>query len=305
MKYMNVGSADIQASQVVLGCMRMNEKTVDESQTILETAFNHGINFFDHADIYGGGKSEELFGQALKNSDIKRDEIFIQSKAGIRKGMFDFSKEHLIKAVDGSLERLQTDYLDFLLLHRPDALYEPEEIAETFDLLKSQGKVRYFGVSNQNPSQIELLKKYLNVPITANQLQFGPAHTGMVDAGFNVNMLNDLGINRDGGILDYCRLHNITIQPWSPFQVDLGQGLFIKHPDYKELTQTLNEMADEKRVTLEALTIAWINRHPAKMQPIIGTMNLDRIKAIAEGADLELTRDEWYKIYLSAGNTLP
>lgn len=305
MKYMNVGAAPVHASQLALGCMRMGKLSVEESRQVIEAAIANGINFFDHADIYGKGQSEVNFAQALKATNIQREDIYLQSKCGIRPGWFDFSKDHILNSVDGILERLQTDYLDFLLLHRPDTLVEPEEVAEAFSQLQASGKVRYFGVSNQNPLQIQLLQKSLDMPLVANQLQFGPAHTPMVDAGLNVNMLNNASIVRDGSVLDFCRLENITIQPWSPFQVDLSQGLFMEHPAYQNLTTTLQRYAQDKQVSFEGMVMAWILRHPAKMQPIVGSMNPQRIAQICEGVSVELTREEWYDIYRSAGNILP
>ena len=305
MNFMSVGTTGIEASRLVLGCMRMSELSVAEAADVLRAAQASGINFYDHADIYGGGKSETVFAQAAKAAGLKRDELFLQSKVGIRKGFFDFSKEHIVSSVEGILDRLETDHLDFLLLHRPDTLVEPEEVAVAFEHLEQSGKVNYFGVSNQNPMQIELLQKYVPMKLQANQLQFGPAHTPMVDAGFNVNMLDEAGLNRDGSILDYSRLKEMTIQPWSPFQVDLSQGLFIKHPAYQELTAKLQAYADERGVTLEAIVMAWILRHPAMMQPIVGSMNPERITKMCEGTTVELSRQEWYDIYLSAGNSLP
>lgn len=305
MNFMSVGTTGIEASRLVLGCMRMSELSVAEAADVLRAAQASGINFYDHADIYGGGKSETVFAQAAKAAGLKRDELFLQSKVGIRKGFFDFSKEHIVSSVEGILDRLETDHLDFLLLHRPDTLVEPEEVAAAFEHLEQSGKVKYFGVSNQNPMQIELLQKYVPMKLQANQLQFGPAHTPMVDAGFNVNMFDEAGLNRDGSILDYSRLKEMTIQPWSPFQVDLSQGLFIKHPAYQELTAKLQAYADERGVTLEAIVMAWILRHPAMMQPIVGSMNPERITKMCEGTTVELSRQEWYDIYLSAGNSLP
>ena len=305
MNFMSVGTTGIEASRLVLGCMRMSELSVAEAADVLRAAQASGINFYDHADIYGGGKSETVFAQAAKAAGLKRDELFLQSKVGIRKGFFDFSKEHIVSSVEGILDRLETDHLDFLLLHRPDTLVDPEEVAAAFEHLEQSGKVNYFGVSNQNPMQIELLQKYVPMKLQANQLQFGPAHTPMVDAGFNVNMFDEAGLNRDGSILDYSRLKEMTIQPWSPFQVDLSQGLFIKHPAYQELTAKLQVYADERGVTLEAIVMAWILRHPAMMQPIVGSMNPERITKMCEGTTVELSRQEWYDIYLSAGNSLP
>src|SRR5215211_6901887 len=199
MKYIKVPNTDMSASEISLGCMRISEMTNQEISTLIHTALDEGINFFDHADVYGGGKSEEKFSEALNMDSDLREKMILQTKCGIRQGSFDFSKEHILEAVDGSLKRLRTDYIDVLLLHRPDALVEPEEVAEAFTILETSGKVKYFGVSNQNPMQIELLCKYVKQKIHFNQLQFSITNTGMIDAGINVNMKIDRSINRDGG----------------------------------------------------------------------------------------------------------
>ncbi len=234
-----------------------------------------------------------------------REKIILQSKCGIRPGFFDFSKEHILNSVDGILSRLNTEYLDILLLHRPDALVEPCEVAEAFDILHKSGKVRYFGVSNQKPMQIELLKKYINQPIVINQLQFSIAHTGMIKNGLNVNMVNEASVDHDGSILDYCRLNDITIQPWSPFQYGFFEGVFLDNEKFPELNKKINELAEKYGVTNSAIAIAWILRHPANMQPVLGTVNADRIKAIAKAAEFRLSREEWYDVFRAAGNILP
>lgn len=300
-----LGNTELEVSRLALGCMRMAAITREEAAKVLDASLQAGITFFDHADIYGGGESELRFAQAMADAGIKREELVLQSKCGIRKGYFDFSKEHILESVDGILSRLGTDYLDVLALHRPDALMEAEEVAEAFCLLKAAGKVRHFGVSNQNPYQMELLQSYLEEPLVVNQLQLSPAHTPMIDAGLHVNMHESGAVVRDGGVLDYCQLKKITVQAWSPFQVDLGQGLLMTHPDYTELTKTLQGYADQYGVTLEAIVVAWILRHPAKIQTIIGSMNPDRIAAMAVAEQVQLSRPEWYDIYRSAGNTLP
>lgn len=305
MKKIQIGASEIFASQLAHGCMRMSSLNAKEAAAVINAAYESGIDFFDHADIYGGGKSEEIFAAGLKEASIQRSDIYLQSKVGIRKGFFDFSKEHIVSSVEGILKRLDTDYLDFLLLHRPDTLMEPEEVAEAFNELYQTGKVRHFGVSNQNRAQIELLQHYCEQSLDVNQLQFGPAHTPLIDEGINVNMLNDASINHTGGLLEFSRLQKMTIQPWSPFQVDLGQGLFMKHPKYQKLTTTLELYAHQKGVSFEAMVMAWIVRHPAQMQPIIGSMNPERIRTMAKGIEVELTRPEWYDIYMSAGNILP
>ncbi|EMT40049.1 putative oxidoreductase [Thermoanaerobacter thermohydrosulfuricus WC1] len=305
MRYINIGNGEIKASAIALGCMRIADKPVKEVAELINTALEEGINFFDHADIYGGGKSEEVFAEAIEMKPSIREKIIIQTKCGIRHGYYDFSKEHILKSVDGSLKRLKTDYIDVLLLHRPDTLMEPEEVAEAFSILHSSGKVRNFGVSNFNPMQIELLSKYLNQKLIINQLQFSIMHTGMIDSGFNVNMKVDQSIDRDGSVLEYCRLKNITIQAWSPFQYGFFEGTFLDNEKFKELNDKIDEIAAKKGVPSIAIPIAWILRHPAKIQPIVGTTNPARLKDICKASEIELTREEWYELYRAAGNKLP
>ena len=305
MKYIEVPNTDMKASEISLGCMRISSLTNQEISVLIHTAMDEGINFFDHADVYGGGKCEEKFSEALEMNSSLREKMILQTKVGIRQGSFDFSKEHILNAVDGSLKRLRTDHLDVLLLHRPDALVEPEEVAEAFTILETSGKVKYFGVSNQNPMQIELLCKFVKQKIHFNQLQLSITNTGMIDAGINVNMQIDQSINRDGSILDYCRLKDIIIQPWSPFQYGFFEGAFLDNPKFPELNQTINAIAKDKGVTNTAIAIAWLLRHPAHMQPILGTTNPDRVKDACQASGITLTREEWYQIYLAAGNKLP
>jgi predicted oxidoreductase len=305
MKKMNLANGEISTSEILLGCMRISDLLSKEASMLINTALEEGIDFFDHADIYGGGKSEEVFADAINMSPRVREKIIIQTKCGIRQGYFDFSKEHIINSVDGSLKRLKTDYIDILLLHRPDTLMEPEEIAEAFELLHNSGKVRRFGVSNQNPMQIELLNKYLKHKIIINQLQLSVTNTGMIDSGLNVNMKISPSIDRDGSILEYCRLKDITIQAWSPFQYGFFEGAFLDNDKFPELNKKINEIAAIKGVTNSAIAIAWILRHPAKIQPVVGTTNVKRLKDICKASQIELTRQEWYGIYQAAGNKLP
>jgi len=305
MKLIPLGKSKLDVSALSMGCMRMSELPIAEAVDVIHAALDCGINFFDHADIYGGGTSEEVFSAALSQLKINREDMYLQSKCGIRPNHFDFSKEHILLSVDGILDRLQTDYLDALLLHRPDALMEPHEIAAAFSELKSSGKVRHFGVSNQNPSQIAFLQNALDVPLVANQLQFSIAHTPMIDHGLNVNMADEPAMDRDNGILDYCQLHKITIQPWSPLQAGFFGGVFLDHPDYTELTEVLTRIAKERNVPVSAVAIAWLLRHPAGMQPILGSMNPQRIKDMCQACDIKLSRPEWYELYRAAGNRLP
>lgn len=305
MKTIHVARTDLHVSEISLGCMRIWELENREIARLIHTAMDEGVTFFDHADIYGGGQSEAKFAEAIDMTTALREKMMLQSKCGIRKASFDFSKEHILAAVDGSLKRLRTDYLDVLLLHRPDALVEPEEVAEAFTILQDSGKVRHFGVSNQNPMQIELLVRYVKQPLVFNQLQLSITNTGMIDAGINVNMKIDASIDRDGSILDYCRLKDITIQPWSPFQFGFFEGVFLDNDKFPELNRVIDELAAAKGVANTAIAIAWLLRHPARMQPIVGTTNAERLKAICRASDITLSRQEWYDIYLAAGNKLP
>jgi len=285
--------------------MRINSLDKAGAERFVRTSLEEGANFFDHADIYGGGTCEEIFADAIGMNAGVREQIILQSKCGIRKGMFDFSKEHILASVDGILKRLKTEYLDVLLLHRPDTLVEPEEVAAAFDQLESSGKVRHFGVSNQNPMQMQLLKKYVKQPIVANQLQLSITNTTMIASGFNVNMENAAAVNRDGGVLDYCRLNDITIQPWSPFQYGFFEGVFLGNEKFPELNRAIDEVAEKHGVSNTAIAIAWLLRHPARMQPVTGTMNVQRIKDCCKASEIALSREEWYGIFRAAGNVLP
>ena len=305
MRTIKLGSSSLEVPVIAVGCMRINTLEKKEAERFVQAALEEGANFFDHADIYGKGACEEIFADAIHMNDNIREKIILQSKCGIREGMFDFSKEYILQSVDGILQRLKTDYLDVLLLHRPDALVEPEEVAEAFDILESSGKVRHFGVSNQKPMQIELLKKYVKQPLVANQLQLSITNANMISNGINVNMLNDSAIDRDGSVLDYCRLHDITIQPWSPFQYGFFEGVFLGSDKFPELNRTIDEIAEKYAVSNTTIATAWLLRHPANMQPIIGTMNIERLKDCCKATHISLTREEWYSIYRAAGNVLP
>jgi Predicted oxidoreductase len=306
MRTIKLGSTTLEVPVVAVGCMRINSLDKAGAERFVQTALEQGANFFDHADIYGAGTCEEIFAEAIHMNDSVRENIILQSKCGIKPGaMFDFSKEHILASTDAILKRLKTDYLDILLLHRPDALVEPDEVAEAFDRLESSGKVRHFGVSNQNPMQIELLKKSVKQPIVANQLQLSITNANMISNGINVNMENSSAINRDGSILDYCRLHDITVQPWSPFQYGFFEGVFLDNDKFPELNKAIDAIAGKYDVSNTTIAIAWLLRHPAKMQPVIGSMNIERLKDCVKAADITLTREEWYEIYRAAGNILP
>lgn len=308
MRYIKFGERQVEISEVVLGLMRISEMTVDQVEELIESALAVGINAFDIADCYGHGECERILGEVLKRRPDLREKMWIQSKCGIRMEdftYFDFSKEHILEAVDGILERLGVDYIDSLLLHRPDALMEPEEIAEAFDILKDQGKVIDFGVSNQNPMMMELIKKDVKQPLVANQLQLSAAFTPSFDAGFHVNMKQDAGIVRDSSIFEYCRLNDVVIQAWSVLQFDYFGGVFLGSEKYPELNRDLERLAEKYQVTPSTIAIAWVLRYPAQMQAVIGTTKSERVAQAAKAADIVLTRKEWYEIYLAAGNDLP
>ncbi|MCD8217907.1 MAG: aldo/keto reductase [Clostridiales bacterium] len=307
MKKLNLGKSSLTVPSIAIGCMRIADMEESALTSHISYCMEQGLNFFDHADIYAGGICETIFGKAWKKTGCKREDMIFQSKCGIVPGiMYDLSAEHILRSADDILKRLDTDYLDVLLLHRPDALMEPEEVAQAFDKLEQSGKVRHFGVSNQRPSQIELLKKYVRQDLLVDQLQFSIPFSNMIAAGMEVNMLTDGAIDRDGSILDYCHLNDITIQAWSPFQSGSVKGIFIGDNDhYPELNQTLRDLSAKYQTTPTAIASAWIFRHPANIQMIAGTTKTSRLDEIIQGSEIMLTREEWYRLYLAAGHMLP
>ncbi|CAG6064644.1 aldo/keto reductase family oxidoreductase [Streptococcus pneumoniae] len=308
MRYITLGQDDKELSEIVLGMMRIKDKSVKEVEELVETALSVGINAFDLADIYGRGRCEELLGLVLKNRPDLREKMWIQSKCGIRIEeftYFDFSKDYIIKSVDGILQRLKIDHLDSLLLHRPDALMESDQVAEAFDLLYKQGKVRDFGVSNQNPMMMELLKKDVNQPLAVNQLQLSAAFTPGFESAFHVNMEDSQAAMRDGSIFEYCQLHDVVIQAWSVLQFGYFKGNFVGNEKFQALNQVLDRLAIKYGVTSSTIAISWILRYPAKMQAVVGTTNPKHLREVSRAANFSLTRKEWYEIYLAAGNNLP
>ena len=309
MKNIQLSTSGVSVSSVVLGLMRIN--TLDDSgiKALYSAAREIGVNIFDHADIYGGAphRCEARFGDALRLTADERDKIVIQSKCGIRPGYFDFSKEHILASVDRSLKALRSDYLDVLLLHRPDALVEPEEVAEAFDKLHAAGKVRHFGVSNHTPGQIDLLKTAVTQPIIANQIQLSVAHAPSIAFGVAANMGgSEQSIDRDGELVNYSRINSITLQAWSPFQHGFFEGIFLgDRENYPELNKVLDQLAETYGATPAAIAVAWIARHPAKIQTVLGTTNPQRLRDSAIGADIELSREEWYRMFKAAGYQLP
>lgn len=308
MRYITLGQDDKELSEIVLGMMRIKDKSVKEVEELVETALSVGINAFDLADIYGRGRCEELLGLVLKNRPDLREKMWIQSKCGIRIEeftYFDFSKDYIIKSVDGILQRLKIDHLDSLLLHRPDALMESDQVAEAFDLLYKQGKVRNFGVSNQNPMMMELLKKDVKQPLAVNQIQLSAAFTPGFESGFHVNMEDSQAAMRDGSIFEYCKLHDVVIQAWSVLQFGYFRGNFVGNEKFQALNQVLDRLTIKYGVTPSTIAISWILRYPAKMQAVVGTTNPKHLREVSQAGNFSLTRKEWYEIYLAAGNNLP
>lgn len=306
MEYFNLPNTTLHVSTLALGCMRIANKSVEEVEALVKKALALGINFFDHADIYGQGKSEELFGEVLKHNPELREKMIIQTKCAIVPGKrYDFSYEHIINSVNQSLHRLQIDSIDILSLHRPDTLMEPQEVAKAFQTLYDEGKVKYFGVSNHTPYQIELLQKYVPFPLIINQMQLSIVHSVMIDSGINANMKEAFAQDRDGGVLDYCRLHDITIQPWSVIQASWAEGTFLDNPNYQELNDVLETLGKKYQVSKGAIAIAWLLRHPANMQPILGTTSPTHLEKMVKATTFTLTRQEWYDLYLASGKPLP
>ncbi|AEB07272.1 aldo/keto reductase [Coriobacterium glomerans PW2] len=312
MRYQQIGTSGIEASRVAMGVMRMADKTREEARSVVDAALEAGIDFFDTADVYGDGMSSAALGQALRDVSVDRSQIEVQTKFGIvhnedaqHGSHYDFSHDHLVDSIDQELRRLQTDYVDFVLLHRFDTLVDVDELAATIDELAETGKVLRFGVSNVGPWTVEMLQAALHQRLDVNQLQFGLKHAGMVQVQVHENMLDDQAIDRDGGALVYSQLRQMTLQAWSPMQYGMFEGHFVDNPKFPELNKKLAEIAEAHDVTKEGVATAWILRHPAKIQVISGSMNPERIARVAAGAGVDLDRQEWYDLYTAAGNELP
>ena len=308
MKTLDVMHGPQGISAIVQGCMRMPALSMKEAAEVIRNAVGLGVTFFDNATCYTKGVAETRFGDAFAETGLRREDVFVQTKCGLHgeRGEFDWTKEDILESVDGSLRRMRTDYIDALLLHRPDVLFEPEEVAEAFDELEKSGKVRYFGVSNLMPMQIELLKKFVKQPLVFNQLQLSLDQSQLIDQALYMNNLTtERSIARDDSALDYCRLHDITIQAWSPLQYGFFKGTFVDHPDFPELNKALGELAEREGVSKTAIAIAWILRHPAKMQAIVGTMNPEHLKDVCGACKVNLSHHDWYQLYLASGKFLP
>lgn len=303
MKYLELGSQRVSA--LAVGCMRFADKDEKRVDSLIHTALDLGINHFDHADIYGGGKSEALFGQVLASQPGLRDQMVIQSKCGIRKGFYDFSYEHIMNSAEGILSRLRTDHLDLLLFHRPDALCEKEEFARAVQDLKIQGKVRSFGVSNMNPAQVQLLESWSGERMLTDQVQLSLMHAGLVTAGTNVNVPNAEGTMYDGSLLPYAQRTDLGIQSWSPLQYGMFKGCFVGNEQFPELNARLEELAQKYDASPAAIAMAWILRIPGKIQVVTGTADPAHLRDAAKAGDITLSREDWYSLYRACGYLLP
>ena len=306
MRYCNLRG--IRSSRIVMGCMRIADKPLQQTEELIVEAVKSGVNTFDLADIYGKGDCERIFGVAVKDLGLARKDYIIQTKCGIRKGetgtWYDFSKEHIVTSLENSLIRLNTEYVDIFLLHRPDALMEADEVAEAFERLHGEGKVRAFGVSNFSAGQMRLLEES-GVDIVANQMQFSLCHTPLIDAGFTVNMKNDEAVTRAGDAWNYCRQEKIALQAWSPLQYGFFEGVFVGDEKFPKLNAELSALAEKYGCTPSAIALAWILRTPAFYQAVTGTTSPERMGQLCAAGDIELTREEWYRLYHATGKVLP
>ncbi len=309
MKTVHVGGRPVSA--MVLGLMRIAGRPDDEVRRLVGAALDAGVTMIDHADMYGRTlhECERRFAEAMRLTPSQRDALTIQSKVGVlRDGpRYDLSYEHVVAGVEGSLAALRTDRLDVLLLHRPDPLVEPEEVARAVDDLHAAGKVLAFGVSNHTPRQVELLQRHLRQPLVVNQLQLSLTHAPVITQGLVSNMRDEpqATVQDGGGVLDFCRLHDITVQAWSPFQAGFLDGVFLGSPRHPELNAVIDRVAREHGVPPIAVATAWITRHPAGMQVVLGSTTPERVVDACRGADVVLTRVEWYDLLRAAGHRVP
>ncbi len=299
-----------EASRIALGMMRIENLSAGEIRELYTGARDAGVTLFDHADIYGGGEHgcERRFSEALQLGATEREQIVLQTKCGIRPGGkgFDFSADYIVRRAEESLEALGTDYLDVLMLHRPDTLVEPEEVASAFSQLESAGKVRAFGVSNHTAQQIELLKTAVTQPLAVNQVQFGLGHAALVAQGIAANMEGvKQSAMRDGGLIEYARINGITLEAWSPFQRGFFSGSIFEQGGLRELQTVIARIAAERETTPTAIATAWITRHPARMRVVLGTTKASRVVEAVEGAGIVLSRAEWYELFAAAGYEVP
>lgn len=313
-------------SRLILGCMGLGggwaADTVltkdheKQAREFLDAGLELGANFYDHANIYGRGRSEEVFGRILKERPSLRDQLVLQSKVGIRWAddpagtpqRFDFSRQNILEATEAILKRLGTDRLEILLLHRPDALWQPEEVAEAFALLKAQGKVRYFGVSNQNRFQMEYLQSCLPDPLVADQLQLSLLHNGFVEVGISFNQHAPQYPDGWEGTMEYARMHQVRLQAWSPLDrgVLAGDVTEDQPQNVKDAAALVKRLAADRGTSPEAIQLAWLLKHPAGIQPVLGTSKPERLRACAKALDVELSREEWYSLFGAArGKRMP
>jgi len=316
---LNIANTDIEHFPIIYGCAELgggwNHEDLSaedrvRSRDAIFAAIDAGYDFFDHAGVYCHGKSETVFGEWLSDNQSLRDRITVQTKCGIRfaesespwsVNRYDFSADHILASVESSLRRLQTDRIDILLLHRPDPLAEPEEIARAFDLLQTSGKVRFFGVSNHSEAQILWLETALRQKLVVNQLQLSLAHPALIQSGVLINQA--VPAAPGDGLLPYCQRAGISLQAWSPLDRgrvcggDLGGEDVSRFAPIQHLVGTI---AESRGVSPEEIALAWILRHPAGIAPVLGTRNPERIRVCAGAVKVKLSREEWYALFTAA-----
>ncbi|MBT2567317.1 aldo/keto reductase [Arthrobacter sp. ISL-85] len=311
--------------EVIYGCMGLGGSWseephgahhVDQAAAAVQTALDAGITLFDHADIYRSGKSEAVFGEVLATTPGLRERIRLQTKCGIRlneRGLqthYDLSREAILERVDGSLKRLRTEYVDILLLHRPDPLADPVEVAAAVGQLMAEGKVRQLGVSNMSAAQIEVLQDRLETPVVANQLEMSLLKRAWLESQVLVNHPEHLDYSFPQGTLEYCTRNNVTLQAYGSLARGVYTGAEPESPTTAEAAtaELVSELAGQYSTSGEAVLLGWLMKHPAGIAPVIGTVNPDRIRACADAARVarDLTRADWYKLWITArGSNIP
>ena len=289
----------------ILGLMGLNKLNLEQAEKFILDAIDLGINYVDLADIYGNGECEELFGEVLKRNPNIRNKLIIQSKCGIREGFYDFSYDHIISCVKQSLNRLNIKYLDVLLLHRPDILCDFDELKKALIYLKENNLAKSFGVCNMNKAYIKLLKEKTGFDFIVNQLEFSITSTQLIDDILNMNTNDELANDKSGDALIYCYLNNISLQAWSPLKVSLSEGSFINNPKYVELNNYLDELANKYNASKVSIALSFIYRLPFNITPVVGVSSINHLKDALKSKEINLSKEEWYKLYLIAGHKLP
>ena len=299
----------MEKSRIIQGLMRTENKSENDIYEIIKYDLDHGIYFFDTADIYERGVSEIKIGHVLKGHPELREKMFIQTKGSIRfcesTGYYDSSYEYIKKAVNDSLERLGLDYVDSYLLHRPDIFLDAKEVALAFNELYEEGKVKHFGVSNYPKEIIEYLKTEVKQEIEFNQVQLGVGNTLLLDEVFNFNTGFPGGVQKTSGTYFYLKQHNIQIQAWSPYIVNFFEGSLFDENKFPEMNKELNRLAEKYHTSKCAIATAFILNLNKDITVVTGSMDIRHIQESLDGEDIILSKEDWYTLYHACGHTLP